>query len=168
MLKQSGLLTFYNKDKSEKGLSRVENLEELINAISQFTPETITDETSVLSPLNAFLSHIALETGEEQVSSQSDCVNLMTLHSAKGLEFRLVIISGLEENLFPHQMSIDNENELEEERRLCYVGITRAKEKLILTYAESRHLHGLKKFNQPSRFLNEIPPELIDTVRANT
>lgn len=165
MLKQSGLLTFYNKDKSEKGLSRVENLEELINAISQFTPETITNETSVLSPLNAFLSHIALETGEEQVSSQSDCVNLMTLHSAKGLEFRLVIISGLEENLFPHQMSIDNENELEEERRLCYVGITRAKEKLILTYAECRHLHGLKKFNQPSRFLNEIPPELIDTVR---
>lgn len=165
MLKQSGLLTFYNKDKSEKGLSRVENLEELINAISQFTPETIIDETSVLSPLNAFLSHIALETGEEQVSSQSDCVNLMTLHSAKGLEFRLVIISGLEENLFPHQMSIDNENELEEERRLCYVGITRAKEKLILTYAECRHLHGLKKFNQPSRFLNEIPPELIDTVR---
>ncbi|WP_100623454.1 DNA helicase II [Candidatus Coxiella mudrowiae] len=165
ILNQSGLLALYKKDKNEKGLSRVENLEELISATSQFTPEPMTDETILLSPLDGFLSHVALETGEEQASSHSDCVNLMTLHSAKGLEFRLVIIGGLEENLFPHHMSTDSENGLEEERRLCYVGMTRAKEKLILTYAECRHLHGLEKFNQPSRFLNEIPPELIDIVR---
>ena len=164
-LNQSGLLALYKKDKNEKGLSRVENLEELISATSQFTPEPMTDETILLSPLDGFLSHVALETGEEQASSHSDCVNLMTLHSAKGLEFPLVIIAGLEENLFPHHMSTDSENGLEEERRLCYVGMTRAKEKLILTYAECRHLHGLEKFNQPSRFLNEIPPELIDIVR---
>lgn len=165
ILNQSGLLALYKKDKNEKGLSRVENLEELISATSQFTPEPMTDETILLSPLDGFLSHVALETGEEQASSHSDCVNLMTLHSAKGLEFPLVIIAGLEENLFPHHMSTDSENGLEEERRLCYVGMTRAKEKLILTYAECRHLHGLEKFNQPSRFLNEIPPELIDIVR---
>ncbi|AKQ34023.1 DNA helicase II [Candidatus Coxiella mudrowiae] len=165
ILNQSGLLALYKKDKNEKGLSRVENLEELISATSQFTPEPMTDETILLSPLDGFLSHVALETGEEQASSHSDCVNLMTLHSAKGLEFPLVIIGGLEENLFPHHMSTDSENGLEEERRLCYVGMTRAKEKLILTYAECRHLHGLEKFNQPSRFLNEIPPELIDIVR---
>lgn len=164
ILNQSGLLAFYKKDKSEKGLSRVENLEELINAASSFIPELIIDETILLSPLDTFLSHIALESDVGQESPHSDFVNLMTLHAAKGLEFPLVIISGLEENLFPHYMSTDNENGLEEERRLCYVGMTRAKEKLILTYAKCRHLHGLEKFNQPSRFLNEIPPELIDVV----
>ena len=151
----------YKKDRSEKGLSRVENLEELVSATSQFTP----DENIGLSPLDAFLSHVALETGEEQASPHSDCVNLMTLHAAKGLEFPLLIISGLEENLFPHHMSTETENGIEEERRLCYVGMTRAKEKLILTYAECRYLHGLEKFNQPSRFLSEIPAELIDAVR---
>ncbi|MFW0097511.1 MAG: DNA helicase II [Coxiella endosymbiont of Haemaphysalis qinghaiensis] len=164
VLNQSGLLTFYKKDKSEKGLSRVENLEELVNATSSFTPELMADETILLSPLDTFLSHIALESELEQTSPHSDFVNLMTLHAAKGLEFPLVIISGLEENLFPHYMSADTENGLEEERRLCYVGMTRAKEKLILTYAKCRHLHGLEKFNQPSRFLNEIPSELIEVI----
>ena len=164
MLYHSGLLAFYKKDKSEKGLSRVENLEELVNAASSFTAELIMDETILLSPLDAFLSHIALESEAEQAGPQSDFVHLMTLHAAKGLEFPLVIISGLEENLFPHYMSADTESGLEEERRLCYVGMTRAKEKLILTYVKCRHLHGLEKFNQPSRFLNEIPPELIDVV----
>lgn len=163
-LDKSGLLMFYQKDKSEKGLSRIENLEELISATSQFTPE-LNGETILLSPLDAFLSHVALGINEEQESPHSDCVNLMTLHTAKGLEFPLVIISGLEENLFPHHMSVDTENGLEEERRLCYVGITRAKEKLILTYAKCRYLHGLEKFNQPSRFLSEIPRELIDVIR---
>ena len=164
MLNQSGLLAFYNKDKSEKGLSRVENLEELVNATSLFISEPMANEAILLSPLDAFLSHVALETGEAQAGSHSDCINLMTLHAAKGLEFRLVIISGLEENLFPHYMSANTESGLEEERRLCYVGMTRAKEKLILTYAKCRHLHGLEKFNQPSRFLNEIPPKLIDAI----
>ena len=167
-LNRSGLLALYKKDKSEKGFSRMENLEELINATSQFTPEPITDGTILLSPLDAFLSHIALETGEEQENPYSNCVNLMTLHTAKGLEFPLVIISGLEENLFPHHMCANSENGLEEERRLCYVGMTRAKEKLILTYAECRYLHGLEKFNQPSRFLSEIPSELIDAIHQST
>ena len=162
MLALTGLLALYKKDTSEKGFSRVENLEELINATSQFT---LTDDLLPLSLLDAFLSHVVLETGEEQARSYSDCVSLMTLHAAKGLEFPLVIISGLEENLFPHHMSVDTPNGLEEERRLCYVGMTRAREKLILTYAKSRRLHGLEKFNQPSRFINEIPPELIDAVR---
>ena len=161
MFTQTGLLALYKKDKSEKGLSRVENLEELINATSQFTP---TDDLP-LSLLDTFLSHVALETGEDQTRAHSDCVSLMTLHAAKGLEFPLVIISGLEEDLFPHHMSVDTSNGLEEERRLCYVGMTRAREKLILTYAASRRLHGLEKFNPPSRFIKEIPPELIDVVR---
>ena len=165
-LNRSGLLTLYKKDKSEKGFSRIENLEELISAASQFTPEPIADETVLLSPLDAFLSYVALETGEEQASPHSNCVNLMTLHTAKGLEFPLVIISGLEENLFPHHMCTNTENGLEEERRLCYVGMTRAKEKLILTYSECRYLHGLKKYNQPSRFLSEIPLELIDAIQS--
>ena len=160
VLIKSGLLVLYKKDRSEKGLSRVENLEELVSATSQFT----SDEKIGLSPLDAFLSHVALETGEEQADSYNNCVNLMTLHAAKGLEFPLLIISGLEEDLFPHHMSTETKNGIEEERRLCYVGMTRAREKLILTYAECRHLYGLKKFNQPSRFLNEIPPELINAV----
>ncbi len=159
-LKHSGLMEFYKKDRSEKGLSRAENLEELVNATSQFT----STETN-LPPLAAFLSHVALETGEEQSNPYTDCVSLMTLHAAKGLEFPLVFISGMEEDLFPHRMSIDEPNGLEEERRLCYVGMTRAREKLILTYAESRQLHGIEKFSQPSRFIYEIPTELLATVR---
>ena len=164
VLAKSGLLMLYKKDRSEKGLSRVENLEELVSATSQFIP----DENIGLSPLDAFLSHIVLETGEEQANPHRDCVNLMTLHAAKGLEFPLLVISGLEEGLFPHYMSTETENGIEEERRLCYVGMTRAREKLILTYAECRHLYGLEKFNQPSRFLSEIPTELIDAVRPTT
>ncbi len=163
-LQKTTLLEHYKKDKTEKGLSRVENLEELVNAVSQFRPE----EGLQLTPLDAFLSHVALETGEEQAENYSDYVSLMTLHSAKGLEFPLVIISGLEEDLFPHRMSLDEAHGLEEERRLCYVGMTRAREKLVLTYAESRRLHGLERMCQPSRFLAEIPAELIDAVRPKT
>ena len=160
VLEKSGLLMLY-KDRSEKNLSQVENLEELVTATSQFTPDKIG-----LSPLEAFLSHIALEADEKKLDSYNNCVNLMTLHAAKGLEFPLLIISGLEEDLFPHRISAETKNGIEEERRLCYVGITRAREKLILTYAKWRHLHGLEKFNQPSRFLSEIPDELINAVRS--
>lgn len=162
ILEKSGLLMLYKK--SEKGLSRVENLEELVSATSQFA----LDEKIGLSPLDAFISHVALETGEEQASTHSDYVNLMTLHAAKGLEFPLLIISGLEEDLFPHHMSTETENGIEEERRLCYVGMTRAREKLILTYAKCRYLHGIEKFNRPSRFLSEIPAELIDPAQRPT
>jgi DNA helicase-2/ATP-dependent DNA helicase PcrA len=160
-LQQSGLIEHYKKEKSEKGLSRVENLEELVNATSQFRVA----EEEILPPLAAFLSHVALETGEEQADAYTDCVSLMTLHSAKGLEFPFVILCGMEEELFPHRMSLDEPHGLEEERRLCYVGMTRAMEKLLLTYAESRYLHGLEKITQPSRFIYEIPTELVDSVR---
>lgn len=161
VLEQSGLIAHYKKDRSEKGLSRVENLEELVNATLQFKAENDLG----LSPLASFLSHVALETGEEQAEAHSDFVSLMTLHAAKGLEYPIVFISGMEEELFPHRMSMNEPNGLEEERRLCYVGMTRAKEKLVLTYAECRYLHGIERFSQPSRFIHEIPDELIESIR---
>ena len=162
VLQCSGLLDMYRKDKTEKGLSRVENLEELVNATSQFHPNA---DAADLSPLSAFLAHVALESGEGQSEAHSDYVSLMTLHSAKGLEFPIVFISGMEEDLFPHKMSSEEPAGLEEERRLCYVGMTRAMKKLYLTHAESRRLHGYERFHRPSRFLQEIPEEHLDTVR---
>lgn len=160
-LEQSGLIAQYKKDKSEKGLSRIENLEELVNATLQFKPENDLG----LSPLAAFLSHVALETGEEQAEVHSDYVSLMTLHAAKGSEYSIVFISGMEDALLPHHMSMNEPYGLEEERRLCYVGMTRAKEKLVLTYAQCRYLQGTERFSQPSRFINEIPNELIESIR---
>lgn len=166
ILEGSGLLEHYRKDKSESGQSRVENLEELINAMSSFKP----DHAISATPLIAFLAHVALETGEGQADPHSDCVSLMTLHSAKGLEFKVVIITGMEENLFPHRMSIEENKEegLQEERRLCYVGMTRAMQRLFLAYSECRRLHGSEIFNNPSRFIREIPSELIYQVRPTT
>lgn len=165
LLHRSGLISHYQKDRSEKGLSRVENLEELINATSQFKPD---ENTSELSPLAAFLSHVALETGEAQAEPNTDYVHLMTLHAAKGLEFRVVFMSGMEEGIFPHKMSLEEPCGLEEERRLCYVGMTRAMQKLILTYAQVRRLHGVEQFHTPSRFIQEIPTKLIHTIRPTT
>lgn len=165
VLKESGLMSFYQKDRSEQGISRLENLEELVNATSEFKPDNSVEN---LTPLAAFLAHVALETGEGQAEPNTDCVNLMTLHSAKGLEFPIVIISGMEENLFPHRMSTDEPNGLEEERRLCYVGMTRAREKLFLTYAESRHLYGMERLNSPSRFIYEVPEKLMEAIRPTT
>jgi len=118
-----------------------------------------------LSELSAFLSHAALESGENQGETWDDCVQLMTLHSAKGLEFPVVFLVGMEEGLFPSQRSVDDEGRLEEERRLAYVGITRARERLIVTHAESRRMHGTEMLARPSRFLGEMPGELIDEVR---
>jgi len=161
-LHRSGLLDMYKKDKTEKGLSRVENLEELVNATSQFKPS---DDDADLTPLSAFLAHVALESGDGQAEPNSNCVNLMTLHAAKGLEFPIVFISGMEEDLFPHKMSSEDPAGLEEERRLCYVGMTRAMQKLYLTHAECRRLHGQERFNQASRFINEIPEKFITPVR---
>ena len=161
VIQHSGLLEHYRKEKGEAGQTRVENLEELVNAARQFQGE----EDSELDPLSAFLTHAALEAGEGQAGEWEDCVQLMTLHSAKGLEFPLVFICGVEEGLFPHQMSIEEPGRLEEERRLCYVGITRAERELYLTHAESRRLHGSESYPRPSRFLNEIPAELLQEVR---
>jgi DNA helicase II / ATP-dependent DNA helicase PcrA len=160
VLKSSGLIEHYRREKVERGEARVENLEELVSAARGFMPEE-----AELPPLAAFLAHAALEAGEGQADAWEDCVQMMTLHSAKGLEFPLVFLSGLEEGLFPHQRSSGDLDSLEEERRLCYVGMTRAMRELYLTYAEQRRLHGIDSYGQASRFLKEIPPEVIEEVR---
>ncbi|HET8711109.1 MAG TPA: 3'-5' exonuclease, partial [Spongiibacteraceae bacterium] len=160
---QSGLLDFHKNEKGEKGQARVENLQELIVATQEFAVED-----DAVPPLNAFLDQAALDAGEHEAAEYEDSVQLMTLHSAKGLEFPLVFIAGLEENLFPHKMSMDDPTQIEEERRLCYVGITRAMQKLILTYAESRRLYGEDNYHSPSRFLREIPKTLIQEVRLQS
>jgi DNA helicase-2/ATP-dependent DNA helicase PcrA len=157
----SGLIEFFKKEKGEKGETRVENLLELISAGRSFEP----DPAEEMSPLNEFLSHAALESGEGQGDAWDDCVQLMTMHSAKGLEFPLVFMSGMEDGLFPHQRSISDPNGLEEERRLCYVGITRAMQTLYISYAEQRRLHGMDNYSQPSRFIAEIPGELVEEIR---
>jgi DNA helicase-2/ATP-dependent DNA helicase PcrA len=162
-LTDSGLLEHYRKERSEQAEQRVENLEELVNAARQFEHEPTLDPE--LPVLEQFLAHAALESGENQANADNDCVRLMTLHAAKGLEFDLVFLVGLEEGLFPSLQSLDEVGRLEEERRLCYVGITRARKKLYLTYAESRRLYGKETYPRPSRFLREIPPENIEEVR---
>ena len=158
-----GLVDYYKKEKGERGQARVENLEELVTAARQFTPEG--EEPGALQQ---FLDSAALDAGDTQAQEHEDGVQLMTLHSAKGLEFPLVFLAGMEENLFPHRMSLEEPGRLEEERRLCYVGITRAMEKLTITYAETRRMHGNENFNAPSRFIREIPPELLREVRLHT
>ncbi len=157
----SGLVDFFKKDKGEKGETRVENLLELVSAARSFEP----DPAEEMSPLDEFLSHAALEAGEGQADAWEDCVQLMTMHSAKGLEFPLVFLAGMEDGLFPHQRSIADPNGLEEERRLCYVGITRAKQALYVTYAEQRRLHGMDNYSQQSRFIAEMPDELVEEIR---
>ena len=119
-----------------------------------------------MDPLSAFLAHAALEAGEGQAEAWEDCVQLMSLHSAKGLEFPLVFLSGLEEGLFPSQHALNDPARLEEERRLCYVGMTRAMKQLYITYAEVRRLYGRENYTAPSRFLREIPAEAIEEVRT--
>ena len=171
---QSGLINHHEKEGGEKARSRIENLEELVNACSNFdAQELIADEDEGIdltsnSFLKAFLDQASLDAGDTQASENDDAVQLMTLHSAKGLEFPLVFLAGMEEGLFPHKMSMDNIAGLEEERRLCYVGITRAKEKLYLSYAESRRLHGDITLCRPSRFIKEIPSSLIDEIRLKS
>jgi DNA helicase II / ATP-dependent DNA helicase PcrA len=160
----TGLRDFYEKDSRGNAETRVENLDELVNVASRFEPSQ-EDIDAGLNELSAFLSHATLEAGENQGEAGDDCVQLMTLHSAKGLEFPVVFLVGMEEGLFPSQRSVDDEGRLEEERRLAYVGITRAREKLFVTHAESRRMHGTEMLARPSRFLGEMPAELIDEVR---
>jgi DNA helicase-2/ATP-dependent DNA helicase PcrA len=162
---RSGLTAHFAKDKSDKGEARRENLQELIGAGKSFEYEYNQDEFDDISELDAFLAHAALEAGEGQAEEWEDCVQLMTMHSVKGLEFPLVFMVGMEEGLFPHQRSLEEPGRLEEERRLCYVGITRAREQLVLTSAEVRRLYGNDSYNQQSRFLREIPAELIEEIR---
>ena len=168
-IQKSGLIDHHLKEKGEKGQARVENLEELVSAARQYlsTWEPDKEENQNTNPLAAFLDDAALDAGEAQADEHQDSVQLMTLHSAKGLEFPLVFLAGMEEGLFPHSMSIEEPGRLEEERRLCYVGITRAMQKLFITYAESRRLHGNETFNRPSRFIREIPETCLEEVRLN-
>ncbi len=159
----SGLLDHYRADRSERGQSRVENLEELVGAAR--TVSFSMEDAEAMTPLDHFLAQAALEAGEGQGGAGEDCAQLMTLHSAKGLEFPVVFMAGMEEGLFPHQMSIEDPGRLEEERRLCYVGITRARRHLTLLLAEHRRLHGRETFAEPSRFVRELPSELLSEVR---
>ena len=164
VIQVSGLMAMYKAEKGEKAQTRVENLNELVNACANATYVN----TEEMTPLSAFLSQAALEAGEYQAEEHSDAVQLMTLHSAKGLEFPLVFICGLEEGMFPSQQSGDDSERLEEERRLCYVGMTRAMQKLYLTHAESRRLYGQEQYNRPSRFIREIPADCLEEIRLTT
>ncbi len=166
VIHHSGLIVHYGKEKTEKAEAKVENLEELISAGRGFEFDANAEELAGMDELTAFLTHAALEAGESQGDAWQDCVQMMTLHSAKGLEFPLVFLVGLEEGLFPSQRSLEEEGKLEEERRLCYVGITRARQKLVMTCAEHRRLYGQDLYPEPSRFISEIPQHLLTEVRA--
>ena len=161
VIEASGLIAHHAKDTTTSGEARVENLEELVNAAR----DAWVPPDSELPPLLEFLAYAVLESGEAQAGVTEDSVQLMTLHSAKGLEFPVLFLCGMEDGLFPHRRSLNDAEGLEEERRLCYVGITRARERLYITYAEQRRLHGVESFATPSRFIREVPAELIEEVR---
>lgn len=168
ILDASGLMDFHSQERGERGLARKENLQELVSACRQFSGDLVfpfeDSDRAEVSVLQEFLDQMTLDAGDRQ-SAQGPSVQMMTLHSAKGLEFPLVFLGGMEEGLFPHRMSSEDPGRLEEERRLAYVGITRAMQELYLTYAESRRLHGQDSYNRPSRFLLEIPQDLLSEVR---
>ena len=165
----SGLMLFHSQERGERGLARKENLQELVAACGQFAGDVVfpfeDSDRAEVSVLQEFLDQMTLDAGDRQ-AGQGPSVQMMTLHSAKGLEFPLVFLGGLEEGLFPHRMSADEPGRMEEERRLAYVGITRAMRELYLTYAETRRLHGQDNYNRPSRFLREIPQELLQEIRV--
>ena len=164
----SGLRQHYEKER--EGADRLENLAELVNAATTFVTERAAlpavEGLDEPDDLTAFLAHASLEAGEHQAESGSDALQLMTVHSAKGLEFHAVFVSGLEEGLFPHENSLTEADGIEEERRLMYVALTRARRRLYLTYTQSRMLHGQTRFNVPSRFFQEIPADLMRKTRA--
>ncbi len=175
VIEASGLADYYRADKD--GADRLENLNELVNAAALFSEENHVVESSevrddtpdgaapggaeTVPVLDAFLAHAALEAGEHQAGVGNDALQLMTVHAAKGLEFHAVFITGLEEGLFPHEQSANEENGLEEERRLMYVAITRARRRLYLSHTQSRMLHGQIRYNVPSRFLSELPEQVL-------
>ncbi|BCN94279.1 DNA helicase [Thiomicrorhabdus immobilis] len=197
VVSQSGLQAHFEKDRSEQGQGRLENIDELINAASQFkqasaqqNADGIESEAQAFAgqnefdgvdedgntlllnpvfdnPLSEFLAQAALEAGERQADEWESSVQLMTLHAAKGLEFPLVFMIGVEEGLFPSQQSYEDASRLEEERRLAYVGVTRAEKQLMITYATRRRLHGKELFPTPSRFIKEIPQDCIEAVRLS-
>ena len=164
-IRQSGLYAMYQAERGEKAQARLENLEELVTACKQFI---VPEEAEEMTPMSAFLAHASLEAGDTQADSEQDAVQMMTIHSAKGLEFGLVFLAGVEEGMFPSQMTNDEPGRMEEERRLCYVGMTRAMKKLFITYAESRRVYGQDKFHTASRFIREIPGEYVQEVRLKS
>jgi DNA helicase-2/ATP-dependent DNA helicase PcrA len=163
IIANSGLIEHFRQERGEKGQTRIENIGELVEAARQFAHEAEND----MPVMAAFLAHAVLESGEHQAANE-DAIQLMTLHTAKGLEFPLVFLCGMEEGLFPHYMCLQDARQIEEERRLCYVGMTRAMQKLYLTFAESRRLHGNETRNRPSRFLKEIPNDCLEEVRIRS
>jgi DNA helicase-2/ATP-dependent DNA helicase PcrA len=165
VIQASGLVEHFKREKGERGEARVENLAELVSAARGFSPEGAGGEDAALPPLESFLAHAVLESGEGQGDAWDDCIQMMTLHTAKGLEFPVVFLCGMEDGLFPHQRSVADLASLEEERRLCYVGATRAMQRLYVTYAEQRRLYGVDTYGQPSRFIGELPADLIEEVR---
>jgi DNA helicase-2/ATP-dependent DNA helicase PcrA len=167
ILDKTGLKDYFKAQKSGEGVARLENLDELINAAMQFTEENQanSEEEQQLPLLTAFLAHVSLESGETQAAEHEAYVSLMTLHSAKGLEFPWVFMVGMEEGIFPSRQSLDDPSKLEEERRLCYVGMTRAMQVLLLSYAEVRRQYGREEYHTASRFIQEIPRDLFDEVR---
>lgn len=171
VLEQSGLIEHHGREKPSqdsargemaRSEARLENLAELVSAARSFRAESADPE---LPPLEAFLAHAALESGERQSDAGEDSVQMMTLHTAKGLEFMHVFLCGMEEGLFPHNRCMTDLVALEEERRLCYVGMTRAMKHLYLTYAEQRRLHGMDTHPAPSRFIKEVPQDIVAEVR---
>jgi DNA helicase-2/ATP-dependent DNA helicase PcrA len=168
VLELSGLRTHYQNEK--EGQERLANLDELMNAATSFVAEEgrVGEEGEVTSDLASFLAHAALEAGEHQAGEGEDALQLMTVHSAKGLEFNVVFMSGLEEGLFPHENSIVEDKGLEEERRLMYVAVTRARQRLYLSFAQTRMLHGQTRFNLPSRFIEEVPTGLLKWLTPKT
>lgn len=164
-IKQSGLYAMYQAEKGEKAQARIENLEELVTACKQFV---VPEEAQEMTPMAAFLAHASLEAGENQAGENQDAVQMMTIHTAKGLEFPVVFIAGVEEGMFPSQMTNEEPGRMEEERRLCYVGMTRAMKKLYMTYAEMRRIYGQEKYHSASRFLREIPNECVEEIRLTS
>ena len=162
MLAHSGLVAHYQKEKD--GEERIENLNELVNAAAGFIAEYGAEGEAATEALTAFLTHAALEAGEHQAAAGQEAIQLMTVHAAKGLEFHAVFICGLEEGLFPHENSLLERDGLEEERRLMYVAITRARRRLYLSFADSRMLHGQVRYGIVSRFLEELPGDLLKRV----
>jgi DNA helicase-2/ATP-dependent DNA helicase PcrA len=168
VIQMSGLIEHFKKEKGERGEGRIENLLELVSAARGFSAEPGDEDAAGAAPrsaLESFLAHAVLESGEGQADAWDDCVQMMTLHTAKGLEFPVVFLAGMEDGLFPHQRAAADLASLEEERRLCYVGATRAMRHLYITYAEQRRLYGVDTYASPSRFIGELPPELIEEVR---
>ena len=156
---KSGLYDFHKKEPGEKGKTRTENLDELVSAAKNFE-QSFNEDKDNKEIVENFLDVISLDAGDRQADEHDDAVQLMTLHSAKGLEFKLVFLTGMEESLFPHGRSMESASQLEEERRLCYVGMTRAEKKLYLTYSNTRTMWGGTNYYLPSRFIDEAKPYL--------